>query len=184
MFLLTSQSCFHFFHSAQVKDTPIEAFVFTQILDLWHGFKKFQQVLIAFNASAYWSCTCPFNYNSNFLPFCHQSSTSTPYRKHSHKEYIACHSVVMGTVETKYNNYQFKQENTLSFDIDYVRKKTCLHSFEFPFLSFLAPSKVASLLSTSHPLPSIALCRWALYNTQTNKFSYPSSQVFLKLLLL
>jgi len=36
----------------------------------------------------------------------------------------------MGTVETKYNNYQFKQEKPLSFDIDYVRRKTCLHSFE------------------------------------------------------
>jgi hypothetical protein len=65
----------------------------------------------------------------------------------------------MGTVETKYNNHQFKEENPLSLDIDYVRRKTCLHSFEFPFLSFLAPSKVASLLSMSHPLPSIALCQ-------------------------
>jgi len=63
-------------------------------------------------------------------------------------------------------------------------RPTC-SAFESPFLSYLPPCKSPSLHSMLHPpQPSIVRCQSALQNTQTNKTSYPSSQVFLKQLLL
>jgi hypothetical protein len=55
---------------------------------------------------------------------------------------------------------------------------------ESPFLSWLSSSNAPNLVWMLHlPQPSIALHWYVLSNTQTNKLSYPSSQAFLKVVI-
>jgi hypothetical protein len=59
-------------------------------------------------------------------------------------------------------------------------KLACI-AYNFPFLSCIPSSKSPSLHAMPHlPQPSIAWCQSILYNKQTNKTSYPSSQAFFK----
>ncbi len=65
--LLTSHFCFHFFHSAQPKDTPQRVRVFTQIPTLRHGLKRDSTKVPIQNA--YLSFYMPLLYCSNFPIF-------------------------------------------------------------------------------------------------------------------
>jgi hypothetical protein len=105
--LLTSHFCPDFSHFAQPKDTPFRLLGFTQIPTLQHELKiNSTRVPIQ---NPYLSFYMPLSLLFGLPFFCHQSSTSTPYKIYFYQGHIACHSVINGTTEIKYNNNYSQQ---------------------------------------------------------------------------
>ncbi len=115
---------------------------------------------------------------------CHHTLASTPYKKHFYLEYVDCHCVVTGAVETNTATTNQGKKNPLCTGTNFAR--TYLpQCFGIPLII------LSSIIQGSKPpfnaAPSTGICRSAptSFAQYTNKqFSYPSSQAFLKLLLL